>query len=117
MLIHIVEDDTAVRDSMSLLLGELGSDVISHCDAESFLTAAPPGAEDIVFIDLLLPGISGAAVVRWLQALKQPPRIIVISGQSQRKIDLALQGLERLQVLRKPLSRDDVTAQLAIGTC
>ena len=117
MLIHIVEDDTAVCDSLSLLLSESGCQVVSHFDAESFLAAPPPSAEDMVFIDLLLPGISGAAVVRWLQALKQPPRIIVISGQSQRKIDLALQGLERLQVLRKPLTRDDVTAQLAIGTC
>ena len=115
MLIHIVEDDTAVCDSLSLLLSESGCDVVSHVDAESFLAAAPPAADDMVFVDLVLPGISGAMLVRWLQSLKQPPRIVVMSGQSQRTIDLELHGLEHLRVLRKPLKRDDVAAQLTIS--
>jgi FixJ family two-component response regulator len=117
MLIHIVEDDAAVCDSMSLLLSESGCDVISHCDAESFLAAAPPGGDDVVFIDLVLPGLGGAAVVRWLQALKHPPRIVVMSGQSKRRIEMELNGLDRLQVLRKPLTRDAVAAQIALGAC
>jgi|SRR5215468_1946064 len=117
MLIHIVEDDAAVCDSMSLLLSESGCDVLSHRDAESFLAAAPPGAEDIVFIDLVLPGLSGAAVVRWLQALKHPPHIVVMSGQSKRRIEMELNGLDRLQILRKPLTRDAVAAQIALGAC
>jgi FixJ family two-component response regulator len=115
MLIHIVEDDTAVCDSLSLLLSESGCDVVAHFDAESFFAAVPPSADDMVFVDLLLPGISGATVVRWLQSLKQPPRIVVMSGQSQRIIDHELNGLEPPRVLRKPLTRDDVSAQLRVG--
>src|SRR5262245_37751728 len=114
MLIHIVEDDTAVCDSLSLRLIESGCAVVSHVDAESFFAAVPPSADDMVFVDLLLPGISGATVVRWLQSLKQPPRIVVMSGQSQRMIELELSGLPRPQVLRKPLTRDDVSAQLGV---
>jgi FixJ family two-component response regulator len=116
MLIHVVEDDAAVCDSLSLLLGETGCPVVSHVDAESFFSAAPPSSEDMVFIDLLLPGISGSAVVRWLQSLKRPPRIVVISGQSQRTIDVELHGLDRLKVLRKPLTRDVVAAQLGLAS-
>ena len=115
MLVHVIEDDAAVCESLSLVLSESGCKVVSYADAESFFSAAPPAAHDMVFIDLLLPGINGAVVIRWLQSLKHPPRIVVISGQAQRDIDAELHGLDRLQVLRKPLSRDLVATQLPIG--
>jgi FixJ family two-component response regulator len=108
----VVEDDVGVSDSLSLILGNLGHDVVSHPDAESLFRATPPGASEAVIVDLSLPGISGAQAVRWLLRLAAPPRVVVISGQSQSAIDHQLRGLRPAHLVRKPLDLDALTLAL-----
>lgn len=103
MRIHVVEDDAGVSDSLSLTLAALGHDVVAHRTAEALFAAPPPRGDDTVIVDLSLPGIQGAQVVRWLAELAAPPRIVVISGQSQGAIDHQLRGFPPLVLLRKPL--------------
>ncbi|MER2604688.1 MAG: response regulator [Siculibacillus sp.] len=110
--IHIVEDDPGVSDSLRFLLQALGHDVVSHPDAESFFESAPPGGEDVVIVDLGLPGIGGAHVIRWLQQMNPRPRIIAITGQPQKVIEDELRGLPVVSVLRKPLSGDVLVSLL-----
>lgn len=112
MAVYILEDDPGVSDSLAVLLGSLGFEVVSHSDAERFFRGPPPGPSDIVFVDLMLPGIRGADVIRWLQKLREPPRIIVMSGQSQSVIDSELRGVDVKRVIRKPLSQTAITAHL-----
>lgn len=102
--IHIVEDDPGVSDSLRFLLQALGHDVVSHPDAESFFESTPPSPGDVVIVDLGLPGIAGAHVIRWLQKMNPRPRIIAITGQAQKVIEDELRGLPMVQLLRKPLS-------------
>jgi DNA-binding response OmpR family regulator len=102
--VHILEDDPGVSDSLQTLLRNLGHDAFVYPDAESFFRAEPPRGTDTIIVDLLLPGISGARVIRWLRGLREPPRVIAISGQPQTAINLQIRELGQLQVLRKPLS-------------
>lgn len=111
MYVSIVEDDPGVCESLEFLLQALGYRVRTFPDAESFLDGGPPDAADTVIVDLGLPGLSGATAVRWLSRLGAPPRVICISGQSQKVIDETLRGLEVGCVLRKPL---DGTKLMAI---
>lgn len=113
MTVHILEDDPGVSDSLALLLDHLGFDVVRHAQAEDFFRNAPPTSRDIVFVDLMLPGISGSTVIRWLKQLRDPPRVVVMSGQSQGIIDAELRGVGVTQVIRKPLNHTAITAQLA----
>ncbi|NVO15609.1 MAG: response regulator [Rhodoplanes sp.] len=113
MAVHVVEDDPGVSDSLAILLEYLGFEVVRHADAEDFFRSAPPTGKDIVFVDLMLPGISGAELIRWLSSLKDPPRIVAMSGQSQNTIDLQLRGIGATNVIRKPLSHGAITQQLA----
>ncbi len=110
--IHIVEDDPGVSDSLRFLLQALGHDVVSHPDAESFFEGAPPCGRDVVIVDLGLPGIAGAHLIRWLHKLNPRPRIIAISGQAQKVIEDEMRGLPAMDVLRKPLSGDSLVALL-----
>lgn len=104
--VHIVEDDPGVSDSLCFLLQALGHDVVTHPDAESFFECTPPGERDVVIVDLGLPGIGGAHVIRWLQRMTTRPRIVAISGQPQKIIEDELRDLGRVPILRKPLSGD-----------
>lgn len=116
MAVHVLEDDPGVSDSLSLLLDHLGFEVVRYADAEEFFRSTPPTGRDIVFVDLMLPGISGKEVIRWLKQLRDPPRIVVMSGQSQGTIEAELRGIGVTQVIRKPLSHTAITAQLAATT-
>jgi FixJ family two-component response regulator len=112
MAIYILEDDAAVSHALTFMLGHLGFAVIAFADAETFMRHPPPMRDDVVFVDLVLPGMGGADAIRWLQRLAEPPRIVAMSGYSQRIIDAALRGLCVAHVLRKPLSHAAVVAQL-----
>jgi FixJ family two-component response regulator len=107
--VHILEDDPGVSDSLQTLFQNLGHDAFVYPDAESFFRSEPPAGTDTIIVDLLLPGISGARVIRWLRGLREPPRVIAISGQPQTAIDLQVRGLGKLQVLRKPLNSDIIS--------
>lgn len=110
--VHIVEDDPGVSDSLRSLLQALGHDVVSHPDAESFFESAPPSDHDVVIVDLGLPGIGGAQVIRWLDRLTPRPRVVAISGQPQKVIEDELRGIPSVRLLRKPLSGDSLVAVL-----
>lgn len=110
--VHILEDDPGVSDSLIVLLRNSGYAVRAYPDAESFFRAEPPLAGDAVLVDLRLPGIDGGSVVRWLQRLSSPPRIIVITGQAQGEIETQLRGLKVPHILRKPLTEGEITAYL-----
>lgn len=116
MTIHLLEDDPAVRDSLMILLRNMGHQVVSYADGESLLRAGGPASEDDVIVDLKLPGMSGADVIKWLQAPERPPRITVMSGQVRQAIEKQLNGISVAHVLRKPLTADDVAACLARRT-
>ena len=104
MAVHIVEDDPGVSDSLLMFIRGMGFVAFAYPDAESFFEADPPQPEDTIIVDLLLPGISGAGVIRWLQELKDPPRVIAISAQSQSAIERQVRGIAGVEILRKPLS-------------
>jgi FixJ family two-component response regulator len=112
MTIHLLEDDAGVNEALALLFTHFNFDVVRHDNAESLFDAAPPVANDIVFVDLNLPGASGADAIRWLQSLRNPPFIVVISGQSQTVIRSELAGMEVAAVLRKPLDQEVILGEL-----
>lgn len=107
----IIEDDPAVGDALQALLMGAGHSAVVFRSAEGFLAAGPPQGTDTVVVDLGLPGISGSALLRWLAALADPPRLIVISGKSSVTIQRETQELRApLHVLRKPPAADWLTA-------
>lgn len=113
MTVHILEDDSGVSDSLSVLLRNKGYAVRTYPDAESFFAHCPPRSGDTVLVDLLLPGLSGAAVIRWLNRLASPPRVVVMSGRPEKEIESQLRGLKISYLVRKPLTEDAVIAYLA----
>ncbi len=112
--VHVLEDDPGVADSLRFVLQAHGLDVVLHPDAESFFEAQPPGADDAVIVDLGLPGIGGAQVIRWLARLSPTPRIVAITGQTQKAIDGELRDLPPIRLLRKPLSGAALDALLEV---
>lgn len=113
MVVHIIEDDEAVADALALALEHLDHSTRIYLDGETFMEQAHVSDGHWVIVDLGLPGISGADIVRDLKRLAMPPKIIAISGKSRVKILQSLKELRDLTILRKPLSIDMLTAAMA----
>jgi FixJ family two-component response regulator len=112
VVIHIVEDDPGVGDSLALLLGQIGHEALVYPDAESFFESPPPGPHDTVIVDLGLPGVSGLQLIRWVGAMKRPPKVIAITGQSSRAIGELFGDEIPAILLRKPLTEEALVTHL-----
>jgi two-component system, LuxR family, response regulator FixJ len=58
-IVHVVDDDEAVRDSLRFLLQSAGLSVCVHDSAESFLATAGQHAIGCVLTDVRMPGADG----------------------------------------------------------
>jgi len=78
--VYIVDDDPAVRDSLSLLLSLRGYATAVFACAEDFLKALAPHWRGVVIADIRMPGMSGLDMQA---ALAQHPvrlPVIIITG-------------------------------------
>lgn len=82
LVVHIVDDDAAVRDSLSLLLSVRGYRTATFASAEDFLGAVTPAWAGCVFADIQMPGMSGLEMQQALAArgIQLPVVIITAHG-------------------------------------
>jgi two-component system response regulator RegX3 len=76
----VVDDEPAIRDTLSYALRQEGFDVELRGDGDSGLTAALEDGFDLVILDLMLPGISGSEVCRRLRA-ESPVPIVMLTAK------------------------------------
>lgn len=104
--IFLIDDDQAVRDSLSFLLETTGFAVKSYPSAGAFLSAGLPDGAGCVITDVRLPGIDGLELqCRLAQAGCTLP-VIVITGHSD--VPMAVQALKNgaMDFLEKPFDGD-----------
>jgi DNA-binding response OmpR family regulator len=92
--ILIVEDHPTMREAMRLVLEHEGFEIREASDGAAALSMVTERPPDLVFLDLNIPGVSGAAV---LQKLKANPatagvRVIIVTatGEEGRAFVLSL---------------------------
>lgn len=79
-LIHLIDDDEAVRASLALLIGTIGLRVQPWADPQAFLANFDRQAIGAIVLDVRMPGISGLTVLDMLiaQGVDQP--VIMLTG-------------------------------------
>ena len=90
--VYVVEDDTGMRDAVSLLLRSASFDVRSHSNAESFLSEVDCSEPICLVTDVRLPGMDGIALFRHLIRLGTEPAAVVITGHGD--IPMAVAALK-----------------------
>jgi len=83
-MVHVVDDDAAMRDSLRWLLDSAGMEVRVHDTGRSILEAVVSDNDDeaptCAVGDLRLPGMDGLTVQRRLNAVAEHIPVIVITG-------------------------------------
>ncbi len=79
-LIHLIDDDAAVRSSLALLIGTVGLRVESWSDPQAFLSGFDRQSVGAIVLDVRMPGISGLAVLNLLKAQGVDQPVIMLTG-------------------------------------
>ena len=108
----LVEDEAATRSGLCDVLEMLGYKTVAVEDAEQALALHPTTAYDLLITDLMLPGLSGAALAEQLRVRWPDLGVIVISGYSEDRIAELVHNLESAYFLHKPFSMAELSHEI-----
>lgn len=81
-IIYIVDDNSAVRDSLAVLMAAKGLETRSFASGREFLDAVAPVILGCLLIDFQLPDLDGLAVIEELKVRNIHLPAILITGHS-----------------------------------
>lgn len=109
----VVDDDSGVREAFARDLGRLGCMFALAESAEEGLAHAVQGEFDIVFSDLMLPGMNGLQFMREL-ALRRPRALVVImTAYPSEELSRRARAAGAFLVLAKPCGLRHIDAAVA----
>ncbi|HEY9479883.1 MAG TPA: ATP-binding protein, partial [Gemmatimonadaceae bacterium] len=116
--ILIVEDDDAIRSAVARMLASQGYTVLTAANAEDALTMSDQwdGEADLVLTDVVMPGISGPALVERLTARAsergREMRALFMSGYPRSHIMSGSIDEPGVELLEKPFTLSQLTTRV-----
>lgn len=110
--ILLVDDEQRILGFVSRGLRNEGYDVELASTGEEGLTLALSGGYDLVILDLLMPGLDGASVLRTLLHRRPKQMVIVLSCLSDTASKVAMLELGADDYLAKPFSLTELVARV-----
>jgi len=108
----IVDDDVGVRQLIEDAVSEQGYKVVAVESGERALEELERQRFDLIFLDLVLPGLSGVDVLRAIKERNKSTLVAVITGYGDDPIALKAMSLGPLFLIRKPFKMSDITEVL-----
>ena len=110
--VHVVDDDAAMRDSLSFLLSASGFSVETYASASAFLARAR-SAEGCVLTDVRMPEIDGLELQRVLNEQRLPLPVIVMTGEADIALAVKTMRAGAVDFLEKPFDADNLIGAVA----
>ena len=110
----IVDDSRTITAALTHMLRQNGFDTVSAEDAETALEQVEESPPDLIFLDIVLPGMSGFTALRKFRRLEQTAEvpIIMISGNPQAVEQFYLKKIGADDFMKKPFGRAEVFARI-----
>ena len=110
--VHVIDDDEALRDSLTFLLRTARIDVQSYPSAAAFLEALPETNLSCVITDVRMPGMSGIDLLRRLRERKISVPVIVITGHGDIPLAVEAMRMGAIDFLEKPFDDEVLIASV-----
>jgi len=104
----VVDDDSRVRDILVDIISERGHEVITVDSGEKAIEELEKHSFGLVFLDLVLPDISGVDVLRTIKESARKVPTVIITGYGDDPIAFEAMSLGPLLLIRKPFRVSDV---------
>ncbi len=118
--VFVVDDDDAMRDSLSYLLQSVGLAVEAFPSAEHFLAAYDPARPGCLVLDVRMPGMSGLELQQILIERGSALPVIVITGHGDVPMAVRAMRAGAIDFIEKPFNNqallDRVTAAIRTST-
>ncbi len=107
-VIFIVDDDEAVRDSLSMMLRAAGRTVESFASAQEFIDRRGDARTGCVILDVRMAGMSGLELQDWLMTHNDTLPIVFLTGHGD--IPMAVRTIKRgaCDFLQKPVDEQSL---------
>jgi two-component system response regulator FixJ len=111
-IVHVIDDDEAVRDSLRFLLQSAKIDVETYESATAFLAALPRIKGGCILTDVRMPQLGGLDLLRKLKSMEIDLPVIVMTGHGD--VSLAVEAMKEgaIDFLEKPFD-DEVLLKAA----
>ena len=110
--VFIVDDDRAIRDSLTLMIGQENLTVHSYASAEDFLEAAEPNCLGCIIIDIRMQGMDGMQLQEALSQRNTLLPIIFLTGHGNIPMSVRAIKAGALDFLTKPVTREKLMAAI-----
>ena len=114
-LIHLIDDDAAVRDSLALLIATVGLRVTAWADPLDFLARFDRQAIGAIVLDVRMPGLGGLAVLERLRAEGVDQPVIMLTGHGT--VELCRRAFKSgaAEFLEKPVDDERLIEALQVA--
>jgi two-component system response regulator FixJ len=111
-LVHIIDDDDALRDSLSFLLSSAGIKTKTYETATGYANDPERGACGCILTDVRMPGMSGIDLLRKLKSDGLAVPVIVMTGHGDVPLAVEAMKLGALDFVEKPFDDDALIASV-----
>jgi two-component system response regulator FixJ len=111
-IVHIIDDDDAVRDSLAFLLTSSGIRAETHASATIFLERFAEVSIGCIVTDIRMPDISGIDLLRQVKERDPALPVIVITGHGDVPLAVEAMRLGAADFLEKPFDDDALLAAI-----
>jgi len=105
-IVHVIDDDSAVRESLAFLLGAANILVKTYDSAMTFLEALPGLEDGCIVTDVRMPSISGIELLQRLHDKAVQIPVIVITGHGDVPLAVEAMKLGAVDFLEKPFDEE-----------
>src|SRR4029077_14648002 len=110
--IFVVDDDPAVRETLSLVLSAGGYHVICFADGAALLAVARSRTPACMLLDVHIPGKSGLDILKELRGEGYPAPVCISSGQSDIAAAVSAIKSGALDLIEQPFRGNEIVARL-----
>ena len=111
-LIHLVDDDEAVRHSASFMLRHAGFSVKTYSDGVAFLESAQQAALGCILLDVQMPHMDGLEVQQRLNDLGISLPVIVLTGHGDVEVAVKAMKAGAVDFVEKPYEKQTLVSAL-----
>jgi two-component system response regulator FixJ len=101
-MVHIIDDDEAVRESLEALLMVSGFEVETYSSAEEYIARADDG-DGCIVLDINMPGVGGLDLLRVLRSRKPALAVVVLTASQTPRLEEQVLELGASAFLTKPV--------------
>jgi two-component system, LuxR family, response regulator FixJ len=111
-VVHVIDDDEAVRESLAFLLRSADLDVATYESATAFLGALPQAAPGCIITDVRMPGLSGTELLQKLKEMGVTMPVIVVTGHGDVPLAVEAMKMGAIDFFEKPFDDEALLASV-----